>query len=273
MDRYLEQGARLNVFSSVIANRALLVSFIARDLKGRYVGSAMGVYWNIINPLVLVAVYTFVFAYVMKAKVPPGNGTDNFAVYIFCGLLPWIAFQEATLRNSTVIIDNANLVKKVNFPTEILVIYVTLASFIHELIALGLLFLLLLLLGAFPGGNALFLVAVFMGQLLLTLGFSFLFSSLTVYIRDVAHLLNSAMLVLFFATPIMYPLAIVPEGARALMGLNPVTQLVEMYRALILGDRLHSFRGTAYFFGVAVAVFILGSYVFGKTKGEFADLI
>ena len=122
------------MLKNIIGHRQLLWNFIIRDLKGRYVGSVMGVFWNVLSPMIMLATYTFVFSYVMQAKVPPGSGTDNFPIYLFCGMMPWLAFSESVQRSATVILDNASLVKKVKFPSEILVAYIVISSFIHEIL-------------------------------------------------------------------------------------------------------------------------------------------
>jgi ABC-type polysaccharide/polyol phosphate export permease len=135
----------------------------------------------------------------------------------------------------------------VKFPSEILVIYIVVSSFIHELLALTLFLLLMMFSGDMPGFNIIYLPFVFLFQLIFTLGLSLFLSALNVYIKDVSHIMGAVIMVLFFGTPIVYPLQAVPEKLRNLMGLNPVAQLVEIYRDLLLRNQLHSAKGVLYF--------------------------
>jgi lipopolysaccharide transport system permease protein len=251
----------------------LLYNFVSRDLKGRYAGSAMGFFWNILNPLILLGVYTFVFSYVLKNKLPRSTGTDSFPIFLFCGLMPWISFSEAVTRSTTVITDNASLIKKIKFPPEMLVVYIVISSIIHEMLALGIFFIFLVASGGHVSFYAALLPVIIVMQVMLTLGLSYLLSSLNVYIRDIPHIMGAAMMVWFFATPIVYPLESVPGLVRGVISFNPVAQLVEIYRDLLLRGQLHSSMGLIYFAVISVALYILGSFVFSKFKKNFSDLV
>ena len=257
----------------VMANREFLITLVYKDLKGRYIGSAMGIFWNVLNPLIIILVYTFVFSYVMKTKLPASAGTDKFVLFLFCGMIPWTGFAESITRSTTVISDNSNLVKKFRFPPEILVVYIVISSFIHQLIALFFLIVLLAAWGHPLGGYALFLPIVFIFNLSLNTGLSFFLASANVFIRDVSHILGALMLVLFFATPIVYPLEFVPLKIRVLMSFNPLVQLVEIYRDLLLRNQFHSIIGVAYFVTVSIVILFLGKIIFVKTSDSFADII
>ena len=191
----------------------LLKELLKRDLASRYAGSALGLTWAVIEPLWQLALFTFVFSVVLKVS-PLGERTDSFAIFLFCGLLPWMSVQEGVRRSATILTDHATVVKKLGFPTEILVSAAVLAAFIRSAIA-GTVFLLVLIASGQLGwrGLALLLLAVPL-QLALTLGLGLMAASLHVFARDVAPLLNLIFGAWFYLTPIVYPIVYVPEAYR-----------------------------------------------------------
>jgi len=261
------------MLTDIINNRTLLFSLVIRDLKGRYIGSTMGIFWNVVTPLLQLLVYTIVFSTIMKVKPGPEEGTSSFVAFLFCGLIPWNAFAETVQRSAGVILENGNLVKKVKFPMEILVVYLVISSFIHELIALVLFLVLLTATGSLPHLPILLLPLVFILQLILTVGLAMIISTLNVYVRDVAHIMSIVMMVWFYATPIVYPLSLVPGKMKTLMFLNPVTSLVTLYRSLFFSSKIpdiHLFTSLLFF---AVLFFVAGYALFMNRKDEFVDMI
>ena len=191
----------------------LLRELVKRDFQGRYAGSLLGFFWSFAQPLWMLVLFNFVFSTVMKIS-PAGTRTDHFAVFLFAGLLPWMALNEGVQRASTAVTDNASLVKKLRFPSEILVAAVVLAALFHEAVALvvflaGLAFLRVLDWGGLP----LLLLAIPL-QLALTLGLGLLLSSVHVFFRDTAQMLGMVLTAWFYLTPIVYPVQLVPERLR-----------------------------------------------------------
>jgi lipopolysaccharide transport system permease protein len=264
------------VFSTVrmiVQQRHLIWTLVVRDLKSRYAGSAMGLFWAVINPLILLAVFSFVFATIFKQRVASG-GEQSFFLFMFCGLWPWIAFQEGVSRSSYAMIENAHFIKKVVFPSEVLVISTVLSSFVQLLIGFALFFALLIVSGQM--GNVLYLTLLpvaFLLQLALTLGLGWALSSLTVFFRDIAQVVNALLMVWFYTTPIVYPESLVPAGFKFLLIVNPMHHLLSIYRALILGGRLPGPESVLYVVVIAGISFWLGSRLFGHLKGTFADLL
>jgi ABC-type polysaccharide/polyol phosphate export permease len=250
----------------------LLKELVKRDFQGRYAGSLLGLVWSFVQPLWMLLLFTFVFSTVMKIS-PVGIRTGHFSVFLFSGLLPWMAFNEGVLRAATAITDNSSLVKKLRFPSELLVLAVVLAALVHEVIA-GAVFLAVLaaLRELTWGGLPLLLLAVPL-QLALTLGLGLIVSSLHVFFRDTAQILGMALTGWFYLTPIVYPLAMVPERFQVWLRLNPLTPLVGLYRQALLGGRLSLVPGTGALVAVAVVLPCAGLFLFRRLKNAFVDEI
>lgn len=250
----------------------LLRELVKRDFKGRYAGSVLGFFWSFVQPLWLLLLFTFVFATVMRIS-PIGERTDNFGVFLFCGLLPWMAIHEAVLRGSTAITDNSELVKKLRFPSQILVLAVALAALLHELIALAVFAVVLAGLGELStGGLPLLLVALPL-QLGITVGLGSLLAACHVFFRDTAQILGIVFNGWFYFTPIVYPLALVPDAFRPLIALNPLTPLVELYRQGLLGSELVLPDGFLVLVVFSTVLFCFGLWTFARLKPAFVDEI
>lgn len=250
----------------------LLLELVKRDFRGRYAGSVLGFLWSLVQPLWLLLLFTFVFSTVMKVS-PLGTRTDHFAVFLFGGLLPWMALHEGVLRSATAITDNATLVKKLRFPSEVLVLSVVLAALLHEAIAASIYVVVLAALGELSWqGLPLLLLAVPL-QLLLTLGLGLLVAAVHVFVRDTAQVLGLAMNAWFYLTPVVYPLALVPERIRGWLELNPLTALVGLYRQAFLGGELAWVPGTGSLAAAAAVLLSGGLWAFRRLRSGFADEI
>jgi lipopolysaccharide transport system permease protein len=252
----------------------LLKELVKRDFQGRYAGSLLGLVWSFVQPLWTLLLFTFVFSTVMKVS-PVGMGirTGHFSIFLFCGLLPWMALNEGVVRSATAVTENASLVKKLRFPSELLVVSVVLGALLHEAIA-GVIFLIVLaVMGELTwGGLPLLLLAVPL-QVGLTLGLGLLLGSLNVFFRDIAQVLGMALTGWFYLTPIVYPVALVPPRIQAWIGLNPLAALVGLYRQALLGGELALVPGTA---GLALTAAVLvsaGFWLFRSLRPTFVDEI
>jgi lipopolysaccharide transport system permease protein len=250
----------------------LLKELVKRDFQGRYAGSLLGFVWSFVQPLWMLLLFTFVFSTVMRIPLK-GVRTENFAIFLFCGLLPWFALHEGVLRASTAITDNASLVKKLRFPAEILVLAVVLAALLHEAIA-ALIFVGVL---AFSheltwGGLPLLLLAVPL-QIALTLGLGLLLSGFHVFFRDTAQVLGLVLTGWFYLTPIVYPLELVPAPFDQWLRFNPLAPLVELYRQAFLGGEVAVVPGTGLLALAAAVLLCAGFLLFGRLKTAFVDEI
>lgn len=252
----------------------LLRELVKRDFQGRYAGSILGFFWSFVQPLFLLGLYYFVFGLVLRVPLV-GTRTDNFAFLLFAGLLPWMAFQEGVMRGATAVTDNANLVKKLTFPSEILVLTVVLAGCLHEGIA-GLVFV------AVVGGSGqltvaqlpLLLVALPL-QVALTLGLALILAALNVLFRDTSQVLGMVLAAWFFLTPIVYPRSLLGEGVPAVVRqaieLNPMTTLVDLYRAAFFGGAPVPWSAVGGLAITAAVLLSVGFWVFRRLKPVFVD--
>lgn len=192
------------------SQRNLIRQLVGREVKGRYAGSSIGIYWSIINPLLMLAVYTYIFSVILRVRLGDEPGITNFALYLFCGFLAWNGFQEIVQRSTTVIVDNALLIKNLSFPSKALLISIGINSIINEMIGIGILVVAVkIILGFFPK-YIFFLIPLFFLELFFGLGLGFIFSTLHVFFRDTAQFVGVFMLIWMFGTPLFYPESMIP---------------------------------------------------------------
>src|SRR5438105_297456 len=251
----------------------LVVSLTKRELAARYKGSVLGIVWALLTPVVMIAIFTFIFAGIFKAKFGASNSQWDYALYLFCGLLPWNAFQESLQLSSNTIVSHANLVKRVVFPLETLPVAQTLAALVNQLFGTAVLVLASLLIHRDLHVTALLLPLLLVPQLIATLGAAWLLASIGVFVRDVVQGVTLALMAWMYLTPIIYPETLVPLRYRRFVNLNPFTPLVRNYRRLLLDGQAPDWRGLAYFAAFAVVSFFVGYWWFARTRKNFADVI
>jgi lipopolysaccharide transport system permease protein len=256
------------------SNRYLLASLTRREILGRYRGSWLGMFWTLLNPLLMLGIYTFIFGMVFQVRWDADQGIDaQFAAILFTGIILHGILGEVLSRSPTSVVSNANFVKKVVFPLELLGWVTVVTAFFHFLLALAVLAMFLLLTGHGIPGTAVALPLVVAPLLLLALGVAWFVSSLGVYVRDTGHVTGFISVALMFLSPIFYPLTALPEAYRDLFFLNPLTfVIVETRNVLLMGQWPGVGALTAYWV-VALIVFWLGHLWFQKTRGGFADVL
>jgi lipopolysaccharide transport system permease protein len=248
----------------------LLRELVRRDLKARYAGSLFGFLWAFVQPLWQLVLFTVVFSSILRVPLV-GERTDRFAYFLFAGLLPWLAFSEGVSRGTTAVVDNSNLVKKLQFPSQLLVAAVVVSALVHEAVALLVFAAILLMTGSLPAAGLLALAPAVVLQITLTLGLGLLVAGLQVYLRDTAQFVGIVLSAWFYLTPIVYPWSLVPEGLRGTLALNPLSSLVQLYRHALLGSALPSTAALASTGVVAVALLALGATVFRRLARRFGD--
>jgi lipopolysaccharide transport system permease protein len=253
--------------------RSLIQSLVARELKARYRGSVLGFFWSFINPLLLLLVYSFVFSVVLINR----SKTQPYAIFLFCGILPWTWFSSSVLEASNVLISGGNLIKKVLFPAEVLPFVTVLANMVHFLLGLPILFLFMAIYGVRPdlAGLLWFPVALLV-QLILTLGLSLIVSSLTVHFRDIKDILGNLMTFWFFATPIIYDMTLFDDKplGKTLINLNPFTHLAVSYQEILFYQGPVGHWKWLLALGVAsIGVFLLGYFLFDRLRDSFAEAV
>ena len=257
--------------------RGLIQSLVARELKARYRGSVLGFFWSFINPLLLLLVYSFVFTYVMIGA--HDERVEPYALFMFCGILPWTWFSSSLAEASGVLISGGNLIKKVLFPAEILPIVTVLANMVHFFFGLIILagFLLWYQRPLNVGELALFPVAVAV-QLILTLGFALLLSALTVHFRDIRDILSNLLTLWFFATPIIYPYFIFEDPNKpaqwqaTALKFNPFTHLAISYQEILFfAGPVGHLKWLLLLGAISVLFFLFGYFVFDRLRDTFAE--
>ena len=261
----------LEKISRAYQQRHLIKELVIREVRGRYAGSSMGIFWSVINPLVMLGVYTYVFSAILKIRLGGEPGITNYDLYLFCGFLAWNAFQETVQRSTTVILDNASLIKNVFFPSKVLPVSLGINSIINEIIGIGILVIAVkIILGFFPIYIWLLIPLMFF-QLLFGLGLGFIFSTLHVFFRDTAQLVGIFLLIWMFGTPLFYPESMIPQRFRLLVDINPMAYLVRMFRAVCLKNMFPSINDVIIFAVISVIIILIGYSISTKKFYQFID--
>jgi lipopolysaccharide transport system permease protein len=251
----------------------LILSLTKRELAARYRGSVLGFVWAILTPVVMIAIFTIIFSGIFKARFGSANSQWDYALYLFCGLLPWNAFQEALQLSASTIVGHANLVKRVVFPLETLPVSLSLAAAANQMFGTIVLILAAALLRGELHTTIVFLPLLIIPQLLATFGAAWLIASLGVFVRDIVQGITLLLMAWMYLTPIIYPESLVPEAYRGIVNLNPFTPLVRNYRRIILEGSPPDWRGLAYFTIFGLVSFVVGYWWFARTRKNFADVI
>ena len=251
----------------------LIFSLAKRDLLTRYKGSVLGIVWAIVTPVVTIAIFTFIFAGIFGARFGGSNSHWDYALYLFCGLVPWNMFQETLQQSATTITGHANLVKRVVFPLETLPVAQALSALGNQLFAtVALLFAIVLIQHQLPL-TVLWLPVVLIPQLLLTVGAAWLLASLGVFLRDIVPGVSLVLMAWMYLTPIIYPESVVPEKFRWLISINPFTALIRTYRRIFLEGQSPDWAGLGFFAIIGFVMFVFGYWWFARTRKNFADVI
>lgn len=251
----------------------LIWSLARRELAARYKGSLLGIVWAVVTPVVTIAIFTFIFAGIFGARFGPDGTQWDYALYIFCGLLPWTMFQETLQQSATTIVGHSNLVKRVVFPLETLPVAQTISSLGTQLFGTIALIIATIAIRQKLYPTLLWLPVLLVPQILATLGGAWLIASLGVFLRDIAQGLNLLLMAWMFLTPIIYPESIVPERYRPFIEANPFTALVRSYRRIFLEGQAPDWSSLGYFAVFSLVLFVFGYWWFARTRKNFADVI
>lgn len=262
------------IIASLWRNHALIGSLVKREVIGRYRGSFMGILWSFFNPTFMLIVYTFVFSVVFKARWNAGSDSKTeFALVLFAGLIIFNFFSECINKAPSLILANANYVKKVVFPLEILPWVTIGASLFHALISLCVWLVAYVILIGIPHLTVLLFPLILIPLILLVVGLCWSLASLGVYLRDVSQFIGILTTVAMFLSPIFYPVTAIPEKYRQFIFLNPLTTIIEETRNILFwGTSLNWTLVAAYLLG-ALCIAWLGFFWFQKTRKGFADVL
>jgi len=268
----LRMNMLINFIKGIFFYRSIIMTMAIREIQTRYAGTLAGFVWSIVNPLMMILVFWFVFSVGFKVK-PMGN--VPFIVVFLCGLIPWTMFNETLLANTNSVTGNVHLVKKMVFPTEILPMVNLVASLISHGIMLAIL-IVVLLFSKIPFSiyNLQFLYYL-VALSVFILGLGWFFSAINVFYRDVGQIMAVVLNMWFWITPIVWLIEIIPPDYQYIIKLNPIYYIVEGYRSSFIYHVpfWHNFQLGVYFWGITLVSFIVGGVVFRKLKPEFADVL
>ena len=263
------------LIESLWRNRHLIVQMTRREVVGRYKGSALGLAWSFLTPILMLAVYTFVFSVVFKARW----GTDGdesktqFALVLFVGMIVHGLFAEVLNRAPGLILSNVNYVKKVVFPLDVLPVIAMGAALFHASISLAVLLIAFALFNGYLHWTAIFIPVVLLPLVILTLGVAWIFASLGVFLRDVGQTVGIITTMMLFLAPIFYPITALPEEIRPWIMANPLTFIIEEARGVVILGRMPEWSGLGIYTLAATAVAWAGFAWFQKTRKGFADVL
>ena len=265
----------LSLLRSLWRNRQLIVQMTKREVVGRYRGSVLGIAWSFFNPLLMLTIYTLVFSVIFKSHW--GVNTDEtktqFAIVLFVGMIVHSLFADVINRAPGLITSNVNFVKKVVFPLDILPSVAIGAALFHGLVSLGVLLIAFLLYNGYLNWTAIFIPLVLLPLIILTLGFAWMLASLGVFLRDLGQTTGIITMVMFFLSPIFYPVTALPVALRPWIMANPLTFIIEQAREVLIWGHLPNWMGLGIYTLAATAVAWAGYIWFQKTRKGFADVL
>ena len=260
-----------------LAHRRLLTTLVMNDLRYRYMGSSIGFFWTVINPIVELITYTFVFHVLMGVEFRAHGGTVHYSLFLFCGMIAWFALADGAQRATTSIRDNHQLIKKVNFPAAVLPASMVLSAVVNQYIRFGVLGVAIIFLGTGSGAGLtyhLLTLPIFVAlQAVFVLGLGFFLATAHVYFRDTGHWVNAFFLAWMFVTPIFYPPHAYPPQFQMLLQLNPMAHIVGIYQEIILNGRFPAVRQLLFAAIFSVGSLVTGYSVFVHHRRKFADLV
>jgi lipopolysaccharide transport system permease protein len=256
---------------------SLLKALVQRDLEARYKGSILGNIWPLLNQLSQLLIYTYVFSIVLRVKLTLNGLPENnltFGLWLFAGLLPWIAFTSGLIPAASSVVAQTNLVKKVVFPLVLLPLVPVLSAFIESTLGLMALIVFVAALTQTVHATLWLLPLVWVPQLLLTAGLAYLTAGLTVFLRDVPQTLGIVLNLWFYVTPIVYPAEIIPEQFRSLVfWFNPMAAIAEIYRDLVLVGEVSHWIDWGAASAISILIFGIGLKSYQKLRPAFADVL
>jgi lipopolysaccharide transport system permease protein len=263
------------MFASLWRHRTLIWKMARREVIGRYRGSFMGLAWSFFNPVMMLIVYTLVFSGVFKARwgVGVGESKSDFAVILFIGMIIHGLFSECANRAPGLILSNANYVKKVVFPLEILPWVAMASTLFHTLISLIVLMVALVMIHGSISWTGLSLPIVILPLVIGTMGMTWFLAATGVFVRDVNQTIGILTTVMLFLSPVFYPISAIPDAYRSLLYINPLTFIIEESRHVLIWGKLPNFEGLAIYYMLSLLFAWLGFWWFQKTRKGFADVI
>lgn len=257
----------------LIKHRHFFIALSIHDFNAQYLGSLLGFFWSIIKPLALIGIYSIVFSSVVAPVTDKQGESLNFGLFLFAGMLPWLAIQESLQRGSTVFVDLAHLVKHHPLPLSLLPFNIVLSATASQLIAVIAFIMIKLIINQSISFHLILILGLIPIQVVFCYGLALTIAILTIFLRDFSHLTTTVLFVWFFTSPIVFPLESLPITLQKLMWFNPLTSLIEIYRHLLLFECFPSIKAILIFIAFSVFFLFTGLFLFNKTKEVIVDWV
>ncbi len=257
----------MSIFKNLYNYRELIKTSVKKDIGGKYKHSFLGVLWSFINPLLQIAVYAIIFPLLMRGS----SAYKDYTVFMVCGLIPWAYFSTCLNRSSFTIIENGNILKKVYFPREILPLSLVTSETVNFLISCLIILAFILVKGIGLSWYVLYFPVVLLIQFLMQLAIALVFSSVTVYFRDLQHFIGVVLQLFFYATPIVYSVETIPENFRWILKFNPMTYIIGGYRDIFYDQKTPDLKALGILCIVSIVGLVIGYVVFNKLQKKFAE--
>lgn len=245
----------------------MFTGLVSREVRARYKGSVLGFLWSLLNPLMMLVIYSVVFAVYLRVDIP------NYPLFLFAGILPWQWFTSSLQNGTATIVSNGNLIKKVYFPHEILPVVNVMTNLVNYVFSLPVLVLILLISQVAITPNLLYLPLLIVIQFVLTLGIVLILCTANAFFRDVEQLLSPILMAWFYMTPVIYPPSVVPERFSFLLYLNPMAPVIAGYQQIFYLGQSPSLKLLAYSGLLGVVLFVIGYAIFYNQKFKFSEVV
>lgn len=255
----------MNIFKKIYDYRELLKTNVKKEIRGKYKNSFLGILWSFLNPLLQIAVYAIVFPLILK------NDQPNYVIFLCSALIPWTFFATTFTRSAATIIENGNIIKKVYFPREIMPISIVTSEAVNFLISTIIIVVFVLLYGLGLTKYIIYYPLVLLVQYLFLLAISLVVSCITVYIRDLQHLIGVALQLLFYATPIVYAGDTIPEQFRWILNINPMTHIINGYRDIFYNQVRPDIMNLLVLGAIMIVACVIAYMIFNKLQKGFAE--
>lgn len=255
----------MNFFKNLYSYRELLKTNVKKEIRGKYKNSFLGVLWSFFNPLLQIAVYAIVFPLILR------NTQENYLIFLCSGLIPWTFFATSISRSAFTMVENGNILKKVYFPREILPISVVTSETVNFLISTVIIIGFVIFGGLGINKYLLFYPIILIAQYLLILAISFIVSSISVYVRDLQHLIGVALQLLFYAAPIVYAPESIPQEFKWILDINPMTYIINGYRSIFYNQTMPDILSLGILIVISIIFCVIGYLIFSKLQKGFAE--
>ena len=255
----------MNIFKKIYNYRELLKTNVKKEIRGRYKNTFLGILWSFLNPLLQLLVYSVIFGALLA------GGDETYPIYICVALIPWTYFTTAISQASFTVIGNADIIKKVYFPREILPISVVTSGAVNFVISTIIILAFVIFSGVGLSWYIVLYPFILLIQYILLLGIGFIVSSVTVYFRDLEHIIGVVLMAAFYATPIVYNIQQLPHTLQVLVNLNPMTHLINAYRDIFYYHQMPNMEILFMLLGISIVLTVIGYFIFKKLQKGFAE--